>query len=460
LQEKGKNIKKACKMSKPQTIETRQDDLFRSRLSTQLNPKHPLFILTGLIDWKSLEAYFEPLYQAELGHPPRPIRLMVGLTMLQHMEGLSDEQIVEKWVENPYFQYFCGYDHFQWQMPIDPSSLTRWRQRIGEKGMERILSESIKTAIHSGAVCQASLKQTIADTTVQEKAITHPTDSKLLNRARQKLVSLAKKHGISLRQSYTRVGRQAFGQACRYGHAGQYKRMDKQIKKLKTYLGRVMRDIQRKLPDGQQHLFETMLEMAQKLLLQTKTSSDKLYSLHAPEVECIAKGKAHKRYEFGCKVSLVVTHKEGLVLSSRALHGNPYDGHTLKESLENAEALSGETIEEVFVDKAYKKHGIEGKKIFMSGQRKLSPSLKKALKRRNAIEPHIGHMKAEAKLGRNYLKGETGDKFNALLVGIGHNLRLILNYLRILFALIREFIFSPWHLYINRNSSIPGLGSF
>lgn len=427
-------------MSKPRKIETRQDDLFRTRLSTQLNPKHPLFILTNQIDWPKLEAGFAPLYQAELGYPPLPIRLMVGLMMLQHMEGLSDEQIVMKWIENPYFQYFCGYDHFQWDLPINPSSLTRWRQRIGEKGVEKILGATIDVAKKTNHVTEKDCAQVIADTTVMEKAITHPTDSKLLNRAREKLVALAKKQGLNLRQSYTRVGRDAFSQSCRYGHAGQYKRMAKQVKKLKTYLGRVVRDIERKAGEEIKPFFADLLDKAKRLLSQTKNSPDKLYSLHAPEVECIAKGKAHKRYEFGCKVSLVVTHKQGLVLSSQALHGNPYDGHTLQTALSHAESMSGVKIQRSFVDQGYKKHGVEDAQVIMAKQKGLTHSLKRALKRRNAIEPHIGHMKSEGKLGRNYLQGKIGDTLNALLVAIGHNLRLILNYIRCLFAFIISFL--------------------
>lgn len=434
--------KLAKEMSKPQRIETRQDDLFRTRLSVQLNPKHPLYVLSGLMNWQELEDHFSQLYQAEKGHPPLPIRLMVGLMMLQHIEGLSDEEVVKKWVENPYYQFFCGYDHLQWKLPIDPSSLVRWRKRLGVEGMERILAATIQTSLSCGVISEKSLKQVIADTTVQEKAVTHPTDSKLLNRAREQLVQFAQKHNMSLRQTYKRVGRIAFTQACRYGHAGQFKRMGKQIKKLKIYLGRVARDIERKVSPDLKPFFQDLLGKANQLISQTKTSPNKLYSLHAPEVECIGKGKAHKRYEFGCKVSLVITHKEGLALSAQALHGNPYDGHTLKGALTQAEQLSGIKIEQAFVDKGYKgckKQKSEGLEIFMSGQKGLSRSLKRALKRRSAIEPHIGHMKSDGKLGRNYLKGQLGDQLNALLVAIGHNLRLILNYLEFLFIFIITF---------------------
>lgn len=427
-------------MSQPRKILTQQDELFRARLSTQLNPKHPLYLLTHVIDWKTLEDEFAPLYKAELGHPPLPIRLMVGLLMLQHLEGLSDEQIVHKWVENPYFQYFCGYDHFQWRLPLDPSSLTRFRQRIGKEGCEKILSSTIKTSVGCKMVKEESFEQVIVDTTAMEKAIAYPTDSKLLHKARQKLVQLAKKQNVFLRQSYTRVGKQAFIMAGRYAHAQQFKRMRGSIKKLKTYLGRVIRDIERKVSDEKRAAFTPLLDMSKRLLSQTKHSTHKLYSLHAPEVECIAKGKAHKKYEFGCKTSLVLTHKEGLALSSQALHDNPYDGHTLTAALEHTHQMTGRKVRGAFVDKGYKGHDVKDCTVFLSGQRKLPAALKRALKRRSAIEPHIGHMKNDGKLGRNYLKGKLGDMINAVLSAVGHNLRLILNYLRILFALIRIFL--------------------
>lgn len=428
-------------MSKPKKIDIRQENLFRNRLTNLLDPQHELFLLEKLINWTQLEEHFSPLYSQELGHPPLPIRLMVGLMLLQHMEGLSDEVIVRRWIDNPYYQYFCGYDDFQWKVPIHPTSLTRWRNRIGKEGMERILAETIQMGRKCGKINEKSCKNVIADTTVMEKAIAFPTDSKLINRAREKLVALAKKHGITLRQSYRKIGKQAYSAACRYGHAGQYNRMARQVKKLKTYLGRVVRDIERKAGENMP-FFQDMVSKANRLLAQQKGSHNKLYSLHAEEVECIAKGKAHKKYEFGCKVSLVVTNKEGFALSSQALHGNPYDGHTLKHALEEAEKLSGVCVAKAFVDRGYKKHGITDKEVYMSGQRMLSPTLRRALKRRNSIEPHIGHMKSEGKLGRNYLKGAIGDIFNALLVAIGHNLRLILNHLRYLFVFFMEWLIS------------------
>ena len=199
---------------------------------------------------------------------------------------------------------------------------------------------------------------------------------------------------------------------------------------------REMRDIQRKW-QGKEKIFNKIMPLAERLLKQEKKSKEKLYSLYHPEVECISKGKAHKKYEFGCKAALVITHKEGLCVSMEALHDNPYDGHTINQAITNAEKLCQTTIDQIFLDKGYKGAKIEGKKIYRSGQRKgITKSLKKALKRRQAIEPHIGHMKSDGKLGRNYLKGKEGDRNNAILVGIGHNLRMILRKLRSFFAQI------------------------
>jgi IS5 family transposase len=445
---------------KPQKIDTTQSELFKNRLSNQLNPKDPLFILAHQINWSVFEEEFGTLYKAGPGHPPKPVRLMVGLMLLQHMNGLSDEQVVYQWVQNPYWQYFCGYDYLQWELPSDPSSMTRWRNRLGEENLEKILAETIVTAVRTQAVAPQDLKRVIADTTVMEKNISFPTDSKLLNRAREQLVDKAAEAGLNLRQSYARVGKFAALNAGRYAHAKQFKRMRKEVKKLKNYLGRTVRDIERQIKDSVdlQIEFADLLDKAKQLLSQEKKSKDKLYSLHAPEAYCMSKGKAGKPYEFGCKVSLVLTHKQGLALSSQALHENQYDGHTLDSSLKKAEKLSQVLIEQAFVDKGYKGHGIEDKQIYISGQKRgMTRTLKKHLKRRSAIEPHIGHMKSEGKLRRNYLKGTIGDALNALLCAIGHNMRMIWRHIRSLFALILLCLFDNFEIKNDRDEALIAL---
>ena len=428
---------------KPYKISTAQSELFQSRLSNQLNPKDALVILSNQINWSFFEDVFGREFKDGPGQPPKPIRLMVGLMMLQHMKGLSDEEVVAQWVQNPYWQYFCGYDYLQWSLPADPSSLTRWRNRIGKKGLETVLAQTVVTAIGTQTVSHKDLKEVIVDTTVMEKNITFPTDSKLLNRAREQLVKLAGRYGVRLRQTYVRKGKMSALNTGRYAHAKQFKRMKKEVKKLKVYLGRVTRDIERKIKDfpNLQEVFAHLLNLSNRLLLQEKTSSKKLYSLHAPEAYCLSKGKAGKPYEFGCKVSLVTTHKQGLALSSQALIENQFDGHTLDKSLKKAEEITVIKIEKGFVDKGYKGHGVEDTEIYISGQKRgITRALRQKLKRRSAIEPHIGHMKSEGKLRRNYLKGTVGDALNALLCAIGHNLRMILRKIISFFILIRIYI--------------------
>ena len=436
---------------KPIQIDNRQGDIFRGRLSNELNPKHEMMILSKMIPWDSLESEFSDLYQSERnagGQPPKPIRLMIGILLLQHLHNLSDEQVVRAWVENPYWQHFCGYDFLQWNFPINPSSLTRFRNRLGAARLEKILSFTVSVAVKSEAVKVKDLKKVIVDTTVMPKNIEFPTDSKLYDKARKKLVKLANKHGINLRQNYNLISKTLLRKISGYLHAKQMKRARRTIKHLKTIIGRVVRDVERKIGFSRgsstnlAEIFSPILNQTKQLLLQERNSKNKIYSLHEPDVHCISKGKAHKRYEFGCKVSLAVTNKQGLVVSSEALSGNPYDGHTLKPALESAEKITGIKIDSATVDRGYKGHGVESDplrnhtKVFISGQRKgLTESLKKQLKRRSAIEPMIGHMKQEGKLGLCRLKGIIGDQINAILTGVGHNLRLILNHIRKLLKL-------------------------
>ena len=410
-----------------------QDELFRDRLVNIINRRHALCQLAAIIDWQMLEARFGQYY-SENGRPGTPIRLMVGLTYLEHAFGLSDEEVVARWVENPYWQYFCGEQYFQHEFPIDPSSMSRFRHRVGEEGGEVILAATVKAGLASKAVKESSFERVNVDTTVQPKAITYPTDAKLYNHGREILVRLSQEYEIPLRQSYSRLGPRAEMNAGRYFHARQAKRGRREVKKLKTILGRVSRDVGRKIearPAAIQRAFEPVLGLIDQLLNQTRNDKNKLYSLWAPEVECIAKGKSHRKYEFGVKVGVATTNKDNFVVGMQAFHGNPFDGHTLGQSLSQVERITGQKPERCYVDKGYRGNGIDDVAVFTAGQRRgISPTIRKELRRRNAIEPVIGHMKEDGKLDRNHLKGLLGDKINALLCGCGHNLRIILRKLR------------------------------
>jgi transposase, IS5 family len=423
--------------------ETGDQDLFRSRLDQIIDMRHALVKLAGTIDWVFLEGRFGAVYVDGRGQPPLPTRLMAGLAILKHTYDVSDEVLCERWVENPYFQYFCGEEFFQHELPFERSSLTRWRQRMGEERLQALLQESLAVAVKTEAMKPGDLARVIVDTTVQPKNVTFPTDAKLLNRAREKLVKLAKKFGVELRQSYHRVGKFTLVKHQRYAHAKQFKRADRALRKLKTYLGRVIRDVTRKI-DGNpwlEEMFAYLLSLARRVLAQERGQrGPKVYSLHAPEVECIGKGKAHKPYEFGVKVSVATTLKRckggQFVAHVQALPGNPYDGHTLATVIPAIEQLIGNTIERLHADAGYRGHNAPPDykfKVYTSRQkRRLSPQIKREMRRRSAIEPVIGHLKEEHRMDRNYLAHRHGDANNALLAATGYNFRRILRWLRLL----------------------------
>jgi IS5 family transposase len=415
------------------------DDLFRNRLENLIDPGHELVKLAAVIDWERFDREWGEVF-CEHGRPAIATRLIAGLHYLKHTYGLSDEQVVQRWAENPYWQYFCGESYFQHEVPVNPSSLTRWRQRLGEQGMESLLSATIEAALESKAVKARDLKRITVDTTVQEKAIAFPTDSKLYNRARERLVRLAKAQGVPLRQSYVRVGPRLLFKNNRYGYARQTRRMRRTTAKLKTVLGRVVRDLERRLPaqaESVQAAFAEPLALTWRLLAQQRQDKHKLYALHAPEVECIAKGKVPKRYEFGVKVSIATTNRSNLVVGAQSMPGNPHDGHTLKEALRQVQRLIGQRPERCYVDLGYRGHDVDDVAVYKARQKRgVTRSIRRELKRRNAIEPIIGHMKNDGLLHRNYLKGTDGDAINVILCGAGQNLRLILRYLRILWLKI------------------------
>ena len=423
-------------------------DMFRHRLENLINLRHGLCRLARLIDWSAFDREFGLLYSTRSGCPGKPTRLMVGLQYLKHIHGLSDEAVVQRWAENPYWQYFCGEVYFQYEMPIDPSSMTRFRQRIGESGCEFLLKETVDAGVRGKAVKRSDCRRVTVDSTVQEKAVRYPTDGGLLNRSRERLVRLCAKSGVGLRQSYARVGPRRVQRASRYGHARQYRRMRTEIKKVRTYLGRVVRDIERKISGDQAlaAIFQQELSLAKRLLVQQRHDKKKLYSVHAPEVECLSKGKVHKRYEFGVKASIAVTNRSNFVVGGQALPGSPYDGHTLPGVLAQVVRMTGERVREVFVDRGYRGHGVEDAQVYLSGQRRgvTTQRLKRCLKRRQAIEPIIGHLKRDGWLGRNHLKGVAGDHMNVVLSCAGHNLRLILNRARFFWLGFRARILA-WH---------------
>ena len=423
--------------------ETGQSDLLRSRLDAIIDMNHALVKLARTVDWGFLEGRFGEVYSDKPGHPPLPTRLMAGLAILKHTYDLSDEVLCERWVENPYYQFFCGEEFFQHRLVFDRSSLTRWRQRMGEEKLQALIQESLSIATRTKAIKPSELSRVIVDTTVQPKNVMFPTDAKLLNRAREILVRLADKHGVALRQSYRRVGKLALIQHQRYAHAKQFKRANRSLRKLRTYLGRVIRDIGRKI-DGNdllQTAFDRVLTLARSVRDQKQHQRGyKVYSLHAPEVECIGKGKAHRPYEFGVKVSVATTlsHAKGgqFVTHVKAMPGKPYDGHTLATVIPDMEALIGNTIERVIADKGYRGHNAPPDykfRVFIAGQkRRMTPKIKREMRRRAAVEPVIGHLKAEHRMDRNYLAHRAGDVINAVLAAAGYNFRLLLRWLKLL----------------------------
>ncbi len=352
-------------------------------------------------------------------------------------------------MQDPYFQYFTGEEFFQHALPHERSGMSHWRKRIGDK-LDILLQESLRIAHDTGALKKRDLARVTVDTTVQPKNVTFPTDAKLLETAIQQLGKLAKQHGVPLRQSYTRVAKRAAMMAGRYAHAKQFKRMNRQTKLLRTRLGRVIRDIRRKI-DGDEELQETFAEplsKASQIRRQKQRQRGwKLYSWHAPETECIGKGKARTPYEFGVKVSLTTTNKRckggQFILHAKALPGNPYDGHSLREVIEETEALTGREIERAYVDKGYRGHDAPRPlRVYRSGQKRgVHGQIKRELRRRSAIEAVIGHCKTDGHLDRNFLKGRDGDQINAVMSAVGYNLRLILKWLR---KLLPNIIAAIW----------------
>ena len=426
---------------KPDSSANKNFDIFHTPISKFINKKHELAILADKIDWSYLEDAFAAHY-ADLGRPGVSLRLLMGLNLLKFMYNLSDERVCSNWIENPYYQYFCGEVCFQHQLPVDRSSMTNFRNRIGADELEKLLQMSLAVAHNSGALDLKSCDKVIADTTVQEKAITYPTDGKLRYKALERLAVLCKEYGIKLRQNYIRVGKGMMQQSLRYRHAKQYRRAMKCEKVLEVRLGRVIRDIRRKFEGEMPIALKEALDKAMKIKGSMK--GQRIYSWHAPEVECIGKGKAHKPFEFGCKVSIVTNLNPApgghFVLSSGALHGKPYDGHTLEGAIKNVEKIIGREPSRGFVDKGYVGHKYEGRcKIYRSGQKRgVRAKLKVEIRRRSAVEPIIGHVKHDNRMVRHRLKGIEGDRINAIMAATGYNLMRVLAWIASLPSFLRQ----------------------
>ncbi len=439
---------------KDNSFEVSHGELFRSSLEQILDRKHALYILANKIDWKRFDQSFGFLFAQKHGRPALPTRLVVGLHYLKHAYNESDESVVTRLLANPYWQYFCGFKHFQHELPIDPSSMTRWRKRLGPDKIEELLTVTIHTATEEKLLTEKHVERVNVDTTVQEKAIAFPTDARLYHKARRVLVSVAKKMGIDLRRSYERTGKKIFLRQGRYSSAGQYNRAKKEARKLKNMLGCVIRDIQRKCsnPEG---LLAKVLNIAKAIFNQQRNDKNKVYSVHAPEVECIAKGKVHKKYEFGCKVSMVSSSKDNWILAIDAIHGNPFDGHTLKDALCQVKQITGWQPLHAYCDKGYRgvAKEVPETEVHISGKKKKSmkASLWKWHARRSAIEPIFGHLKSDHRLERNHLQGKDGDRMNAILSGCGFNLR----------KLLRAFFLSffRWLFYGNFDHATGFIGS-
>ncbi|MFA6960543.1 MAG: IS5 family transposase [Opitutaceae bacterium] len=430
-------------MKPKKTEHKRQGELFRVELSLLVDASQPLVKLGGRINWVLFDEQLGATYHAHTGAPGIDTRLMVALHYLKYQHDLSDEAVVAGWVENPYWQHFSGRQFFEHEMPINPSSMTRWRHRLGEAGAETMLKATIDAGVAMKVLNPAQVRHVNVDTTVQTKEIRYPTDARLYDRARERLVAKARKAGVKIKQSYERVGRRLVMMSGRYAHARQMRRSKACTRKLRTNLGRVIREIERQ---GVPESLCIIMNTAKRIHAQKRTDQTKIYSVHEPQTACIAKGKAGRKYEFGQKVSVAVTSKGGWILGAQCAPGNPYDGHTLKAQMEQVERLyiKKEGVKTVHVDMGYRGHDYGGPAEVIVDKRRRGETpwrIWRWMKRRAAVEPTIGHLKSDYRLERNRLKGAVGDSLNALFSAAAMNFRKLLSFflaflLRLLSALL------------------------
>ena len=442
------------------------DDFFRSRLDQMIEHSHPLAVLASRLPWDKMESRVGPQFAhkerpllrveespdlagpvvrvsggkaSNAGRPRLAMRLMIALTLLKNSFDLSDEELVQRFAENVYWQYFAGLEYFDPRPPCDATQIGRFRTTLGEAGLEELLSATIHTAVDIGAIKKSEFKRVIVDTTVQEKAIAHPVDSRLLEVARRKVVAAAKRCGIVLKQTFATEGKTLQRQAGGYAHAKQFKRLRRVVKRQRTILGILIREAKRKMVATTDNALaltslNTWLERAERVRTQQRHDKKKLYALHAPEVECIGKGKARKPYEFGVKVSVSVTHKQGLLVGTRSFTGNPYDGHILSAQMEQSTILLQDFDVkpiQVVVDLGFRGKEVDQDNPYLEiihrGRIKsMTKAQRRWLKRRQAVEPAIGHLKSDNRMQRCWLQSETGDALHALCCAIGYNLRWLM----------------------------------
>ena len=408
-----------------------------SSLDDLLNQKHPLYKLSQKIDWKRFEGAFAPLYCPDNGRPGKPIRLMCGLLILKHLRNISDESVVEQWSENAYFQYFCGMQEFTPSFPCNASELVHFRKRIGEKGIELILAESIR--VNDDKKDNDHHDTAFIDSTVQEKNVTYPTDAKLHKKIVGKVLKIARNLNLPIRQSYTFVLKGIYRDQRFRSHPKNRKKALKADKRLRTIAGRLVRELQRNLGDNRE--YDNLISIFEKILLQRQKSNKKIYSIHEPDVQCISKGKEHKKYEFGNKVS-IIRSMTGVILGASSFR-NEYDGHTIEQSLEQVYRLTGTKIKKLAGDRGYRgKKEINGTQILIPDIPKARDSYYQRKKKhrlfckRAGIEPTIGHLKSDYRLVRNFYKGLFGDAINVMLAAAAYNFK---RAMKVLLCLINKF---------------------
>ena len=422
----------------PKPLATTQPNLFQPPLRDMLDSSDPLISLSDTINWGIFDESFAHYYSDE-GRPAKPIRLMVGLLILKQLENLSDENVVLQWKRNPYYQYFCGMTEYQPSLPCDPTDLVYFRNRIGKEGAEGIFAMSV--GLHGKG---AEEKQVIVDTTVQEKNITYPTDGKLAIKMIHHLHKIAKAEKIQLRRTYIK---EIKGHRIRlrfFRHPKKIKKAKASMKRLGTIVGILIRDLSRKMNEAQLAKHKEAFTLYEKVINQKKKDSNKVYSLHESHIYAIAKGKDHKKYEYGTKASLVTTMKSNIIIGVAAHADHTHDSKTLEAALAHANKHRTKPIKEAICDRGYRgKKEVDGTVICIPDTPKKRDTKyqkeqkRKKFRRRAAIEPIIGHVKTDHRMQKNYLKGFVGDEINLLLAAAAFNFKKWMNHFLSVLFLVR-----------------------